>query len=50
MEIKLTTTGNVPSVTIADLGNVVFVHPTNNFVLYDSLQLNSQFFLNEISL
>ena len=35
-QIRLTTTGTPTTVTIGDLGAVSFVHPTVNFVLYDT--------------
>jgi hypothetical protein len=47
-QIRLTTTGTIATVTIGDLGNVEFVHPTNNFVIYDTSVGQTEFLLEDI--
>jgi hypothetical protein len=47
-QIRLTTTGTLATVTIGDLGNVEFVHPTSNFVIYDTAVGQTEFLLEDI--
>lgn len=47
-QIRLTTTGTLDPVPLDDLGGVSFVHPTTDFVLYDSIVSISEFTSTEI--